>query len=80
MKKSNKAALSKHLEKIVDPAESVTKPYATLIGAMVLIQKLCRENCTFEEASDHIFELALHAGHVSHRIDVIFDVLPIVNS
>ena len=74
MKKSNKAALAKHLENIVDPAESVTKPHATLIDAMALIQKLRGENRTFEELSDHIFESALHAAHGSDRIDVIFDV------
>ena len=58
----------------MDLAESFTKPHATLIDAMALIQKLRRKKRTFKKLSDHIFESALHAGHGSDSIDVIFAV------
>ena len=62
MKKTNKSVLAKHLESMVDPAENIAKPHATLIDAMSLIEKIHGENSTFEELSDHIFQSILHAG------------------
>ena len=44
MKKTNKSALAKHLKGMVDLAENIAKPHATLIDAMALIQKIHGEN------------------------------------
>ena len=74
IKKTNKAAFAKHLERRVEPADDIPEPRATIIDAMALIQKLRGENRTFEQLSDYMFEAALNAGQGSDRIDVVFDV------
>ena len=56
------------------PAEAIPDPYATLIDAMGLIQKLHGENLSFDELSDYVLTQMLHAGQTSNRIDVVFDI------
>ena len=74
MKKTNKAVLSKHLESKVLPVGEVPHSSATITEAMGLMNTLLGENRTFSELSDHVFSQMLHAGRVSDRIDVVFDV------
>lgn len=47
MKKTSKAALAKHLERMVNPACDVPEQSATLFDAMVLVQTPHGENRTF---------------------------------
>lgn len=74
LKKTNKAALTQHLESLVEPSDDTSEPYATVIDAMCLIQKLHGDNHTFDELSCFVLGAALHAGGKSARIDVVFDV------
>lgn len=74
MRKTNKAALARHLEKQASSEENVTLPSATIIDAMSLVQKLEGDNRTFEELSDQLFNRALQSNPISKRVDVVFDI------
>ncbi|MES9881053.1 MAG: hypothetical protein ABW185_09250 [Sedimenticola sp.] len=73
-KKTNKAALARHLEKQVSSEELVTSPSATVIDGMALVHKLHGDNNTFQETSEQMLTNAFQSGSSSDRIDVVFDV------
>lgn len=54
LRKTNKAAHARELEKNVSAAEETPSPSATITGVMGLVQKLNRSN----ETSGHVAELA----------------------
>lgn len=74
MKKTNKAALARELEKKVAPADKVPPPSACIIDGMCLPQKLHGENTTFADLSSQAFDIAMRNGDDSGRLDVVFDV------
>ena len=74
LKKTNKAALARDLEKRAAPAEDIPTPSACIIDGMSLVNKVSGEHRTFGELSECIFASALQAGRDSKRIDVVFDV------
>jgi len=74
LRKSNKAALTRELEKNVSPAEEIPEPSATVIDGMSLIQKLKGNDQTFWQLAESALSHVLQQGSKSHRIDVIFDV------
>ena len=52
VKKTNKAALARELEKKVAPVDTVEQPSAPVFDAMAVLQKMHGEGCTFEDVSD----------------------------
>ena len=74
MKKSNKAALARELEKKVAPVENITSPSACIRDGMSLLHKVHGENCTFAELSGQLFANVIKTAGNSQRIDVVFDV------
>jgi len=71
MKKTNKAALSNHLEKKVSVTEQLPEHCATVIDGMSIIQKIRGENLTFKDLSGVVLERVL-SSHRCERIDVVF--------
>ena len=57
MKKTNKAALARELEKKVAPAENIPGSSACLLDGMCLLQRVHGENNTFGELSAQVFYL-----------------------
>lgn len=74
LRKTNKAALARELEKNVTTAEKIPELSATLIDGMSLIQKLKGNDKTFSQLADTALTHVLHEGANSRRINVIFDV------
>lgn len=74
LRKTNKAALARELEKNVPPAEDMPTPSACIIDGMSLVHKLKADGKTFEQLADSALQQALHEGTDSARIDVVFDV------
>ena len=74
LKKTNKSALARHLEKNVSPAEEIPKPSTCIIDGMSLVQKINCNNKTFSQVADSTLASILHEGSQSKRIDVVFDV------
>ena len=72
LRKTNKAALARELEKNVSPAEIIPEPSATV--GMSLVHKLKGNDKTFSQLAESALSHVLHEGAKSHRIDVIFDV------
>ena len=74
LRKTNKAALARELEKLASPAEAIPEPSATLIDGMSLVQKMNGNNKTFSQLAESVLAQVMHEGGQSKRIDVIFDI------
>ena len=74
LRKTNKAALAKELQKSVPFADVIPQPSACMIDAMALVQRLKGDHKTFSAVAKSLLCLVLHEGSNSKRIDVIFDV------
>ena len=74
LRKTNKAALGRELEKNVSLAESIPTPNACIIDGMAVVNKIQGDKKTFREISDALLSLVLAEGYHSKRIDVVFDV------
>ena len=74
IKKTNKAALARALEKNVSPVDTIPQPSALVIDGMAILQKMHGENCTFEELSEQLLAQVKNMGYESERIDIVFDV------
>ena len=74
LRKTNKAALARELERNVSPAEVIPEPSATIIDGMSLVQKLKGNDKTFSQLARTALSHAVHEGGKSRRIDVVFDV------
>ena len=70
MRKTNKAALARELEKQVLPAETIPEPSAIIVDGMSLVQK---NDQTFAQLAESALAHILYEGVMSHRIDVGFD-------
>ncbi|KAG0725968.1 hypothetical protein GWK47_037544 [Chionoecetes opilio] len=66
LRKTNKAALARELERNVSPAEVIPEPSATIIDGMSLVQKLKEKTKTFSQlagtALSHVVLRVLRAG------------------
>ena len=77
MKKMNKSALARELEKQVLPAETIPEPSATIIDGMSLVQKMKGNDQTFAQLAESALTHILHEGvmsrcglrYVSRRLD-----------
>jgi len=74
LRKTNKAALTKELQKSVPFADVIIQPSACVIDAMALVQTLKVDHQTFSEVAESLLSLVQHEGSNSKRIYVIFDV------
>ena len=74
LRKTNKAALARELEKTVSPADLIPKPSACIIDGMSLVHRLKGDGKSFAQPADSALTLALHEGTDSARIVVVFDV------
>ena len=74
LRKTNKAALARELEKQVLPAENIPMLSATIIDGMSLVQKMKGNDQTFSQLAESALIQILHEGARSERIDVVFDV------
>lgn len=74
LRKTNKAALARDLEKNVSAAEEIPTPSATIIDGMGLVQKLNGSNKTSGQVAELAFTNTLHEGGQRKRIDIVFDV------
>ena len=77
MKKTNKSALARELEKQVLPAETIPERSATIIDGMSLVQKMKGNDQTFAQLAESALTHILHEGvmsrcglrYVSRRLD-----------
>ncbi|XP_033475188.1 uncharacterized protein LOC117252428 [Epinephelus lanceolatus] len=74
LRKTNKAALARELEKSGSAVEDIGKQSACIIDGMSLVQKLKGDGKTFGEIAGSVLNLVLHEGGHSEQIDVVFDV------
>ena len=68
MRKMNKAALARELERNVSPAEDIPDPSTCIIDGMCLVQKMNGNNNTFAQLTESVMSLVLHEGSQSHQI------------
>ena len=73
IRKTNKAALARELEKQVLPVGTIPGPSATMIDGMSLVQKMKGNDQTFAQLAESALTHILHEGVRSHIIDVVFD-------
>ena len=73
LRKTNKAALAKELQKSVSFADVIPQPSSCMIDAMALVQRLKGDHKTFAQVVESLLSLVLHEGSNSKRTDVIFD-------
>ena len=71
MRKTNKAALARELEKQVLPAETITGHSATIIDGMSLVQKMKGNDQIFSQLANSALAHILHGGvsQESHNLD-----------
>ncbi len=74
LRKTNKAALARELEKNVSPAGVIPDPLATIIDGMSLVQKLKGNDKTFSQLAESALAHVFQECAKSRRIDVIFGV------
>ena len=74
LRKTNKAALARELERNVSPAEDIPDSSTCIIDGMSLVQRMNGNNKTFAQLAKSLMSLVLHDGSQSHQIDVVFDV------
>ena len=60
MRKTNKAALARELEKQVLPAVTIHEPSATIIDGMSLVQKMKGNVQTFSQLAESVLTHILH--------------------
>ena len=70
LRKTNKAALAKELQKSVSFEDVIPQPPACMIDAMAFVQRLK----TFAEVAEYLLCFVLQEGSNSKRMDVLFDV------
>ena len=74
LRKTNKAALARELERNFSAAEDISDRSTCIIDGMSLVQKMNSNNKTFAQLAESVMSLVLHDGSQSHRIEVVFDV------
>ena len=75
LKKTNKAALGKALEKTLNcvTTDKDLQNTATIIDGMMLVQKANGENLTFAQLGETLLAHVMHSGRPSKGIGVVFD-------
>lgn len=73
MRKTNKAALAKELQKNIQPAEEIPRASACIIDGMALVQRLKGDHKTFSAVTEALLSAVLNEGASSERIDVVFN-------
>ena len=74
LRKTNKAALARELEKNVSPAEAIPTPSTCIIDGMGQVQRMNGNNKTFAQLAESVLAMVLCVGGQSGRVDVVFDV------
>ena len=74
LRKTNKSALAKELQKNAAPAESFTEHSACIIDGMALVQKLKGNQKTFEELANNALAYIIIEDGKNKQTDVVFDV------
>ena len=74
LRKTNKAALARELEKNVSPAEAIPTPSTCIIDGMGLVQRMNGNNKTFAQLAESVLAMVLYVGGHSGMVDVVFDV------
>ena len=74
LRKTNKSALAKELQKNALPAEDIGKPSACIIDGMSAVQKIKGDHKSFAEIALSLLSMILHESPNSKQIDVVFDV------
>lgn len=74
LRKTNKAALARELEKSVASVEEIGENTACIIDGMSLVQRVKGDGKTFGEIAKSLLHQALLEGRNSARIDIVFDV------
>ncbi|XP_078679472.1 uncharacterized protein LOC144915103 [Branchiostoma floridae x Branchiostoma belcheri] len=74
LRKTTKSTLAKELQKNVPAAEEIPQTSACIIDGMAIVQRLKADHKRFSEVAEYLFDMVVHEGWFSHRIDVVFDV------
>ena len=74
LRKTNKAAFARELEKDVSPVEAIPTPSTCIIGGMGLVQMMNGNNKPFAQLAESVLAMVLYVGGQSGRVDVVFDV------
>ena len=74
LRKTNKAALARELEKNVSPAEAIPTPPTCIIDGMGLVQRMNGNNKTFAQLAESVLAMVLYVGEQSGSVDVVVDV------
>ena len=74
LRKTNKAALARELEKNVSPAEAIPTTSTCINDGMGLVQRMNGNNKTFTQLAEFVLSMVLYVGGQSGRVDVVFDV------
>ena len=69
LRKTNKSALARELQKNVPVAESIPEPSACIIDGMSLVQKTKGDHRTFAEVADCILSSVINDCPASKRVD-----------
>ncbi|KAL5009003.1 hypothetical protein ScPMuIL_014584 [Solemya velum] len=72
LRKTNKVALARELEKNISPCEDTPSPSAVTIDGMSLVQKLSGSDKIFSQLAESVIASFLHGGSSSNRIDMVF--------
>ena len=62
LRKTNKAALARELEKNVSPAEAIPTPSTCIIDGMGLVQRMNGNNKTFAQLAESVLAMVLYVG------------------
>ena len=73
LRKTNKAALARELEKNVSPAEAITTPSIFIIEGMGLVQRMNGNYKTCAQLVESVLYMILYVDGQSCRVDVVFD-------
>ena len=73
LRRTNKSALAKELQKNATPAASFNEHFVCIIDAMALVQKVKRNQRTFEELTNNALAYIIIEGGISKQINVLFD-------
>ena len=76
LRKTNKAALVRELEKNVYPAESIPIPSTCIIDGMGLVQRMNGNNKTFAQVAESVLSMVLYVGVQSGRVDGVCCRIP----
>ena len=74
LRKTNKAALARELDKNLSHTETIPTPSTCVIHGMGLVQRMKGNNKTFSQLAESVLSIVLYVGVQSGRVAVVFDV------